>query len=848
MIIVLAHKNPDFDALASMAALQKLYPEAHLVVEGELAERVKDFAALAKDQIQYYRLKDLDINTIEKIFLVDTHELKRAVSNQKILAQLEKAEIEVFDHHPAADLPEKSAVGLIEPVGACTTLLVEKIMEKDLYLSVFEATLLALGIYEDTGSLLFESTTPRDVFCAAYLLEKGAELSVIGEYINQPLTREQLALYHQISQNGFTERINGLDIYFAYGETEEYLGGLASLANKIGQLENADAWFLIVKMADRVFLVGRTRGDKLAVNKVLAAFGGAGHYRAAAASLKNGKIEDILFRLQEKIRQAVKRPSLVKDIMSFPVKTVSPETKIEEVQVKLLKYGHTGFPVVDNNRLVGIISRRDTDKAVKHGLEHAPVKGFMTKDVVTVKADVEWEEAHQIMVREDIGRVPVIENGRIVGIISRSDILRMMYKSVVPTSERLTQARSLALRDDIIGLFNELPEKLQQIIYIVHKLASELDYKVYLVGGFVRDLLLRVPTQDLDLTVEGESINFAEYLSKKLDCQKLTVHEQFKTATILLADGTHIDIARTRSEHYAYPGSLPEIEESQLRDDLFRRDFTINAMAINLTEQFWGELIDYYGGLRDLQQGEIRYLHNLSFIDDPTRIIRAVRFSGRYGFELAKITEDAIPIALEQNVFAELSAERFTEELLLVYNESKYQEMIKKLVDKEIFYYWFNNTYSWNCNENDTESWSLQKRWLVSLKEMNESEIEEILSKLKLNKDLSRLTYEYLKVRAKLKTNLKTLIEIDQVLRYTDKVLIDVLFCHPEFKDELEKYQNALLDMDMKISGKTIMELGIEEGPLVGSILEEIRQAWLEGKVNASTEYSFVLRVVRRYL
>lgn len=836
MKIILSHRYLDFDALASMVAIQKIYSDAILVIEGKYSSFVQDFLALTKEHIPYYGLKDIDITKVHKIILVDTYELNRAISNKGIVERLKDVELEIIDHHPYSSSDKRNIT--IEMVGACTTIIVEKIMHKGLRLSSFEATLMALGIYDDTGSLLFENTTSRDLLAAAYLIEQGAQLGVIAEYLRKPLTKEQMDLFQQLLDNGITEDFEKIPVYISHAECPEYFGGLALLAHRIGEIESADIWFIVVKMANRVYIVGRSRGPGFPVNKVVQCFGGSGHEKAASAVLKDGNISSVINRLKVEILKRLEKPSLVKDIMSFPVKTVFPDTTMEEISKVLLKYGHTGVPVVENNTLVGVISRRDVDKALKHGLRHAPVKGFMTKEVVSVSPDQSWEEVQEIMVLHDIGRLPVVENGRLVGIVSRSDVLRLVYGSAVPTTSELVRERSLARREDILVLISQLPFEMQKLLKTIREVALSLNYQVYLVGGFVRDLLLKTPTTDLDIVVEGNGLVLAERLSQKLDSPKLTLHKTFGTARLIMSNGTHIDIAGSRREDYEYPGALPTVEESNLKDDLFRRDFTINAMALCLDNNRFGEIIDYYGGFRDLQQREIRFLHNLSFIDDPTRILRAIRFAERYEFKLAKVTRDAIFTAIEAQVFTKISSERFTEELLLIYNESNYLIMGKKLIEYGIFRSWFKIDFSWNFSmqREEVEQWSLDKRWLVSVMNIDNHGISNILEQLRLNKPLHKITLEYLNLREELKITISHLDKIDELLLNVPKVLIDVLSYHEEFAQAIKEYIIALSGVSMRVTGSELIELGFEEGPMIGRILREIRNLWLIGKIRTLDE------------
>ncbi len=845
MEIILAHRQLDFDALASMVAAQKLYPHSVIVMEGKPSQYVQDFLALTKDQIPFKPGADIPLEDVTRVILVDTHDLKRVGSVGEKAAGLD-IPVVVYDHHPYAG-PLQPGMQ-IEAVGACTTLLVEKIASLSLQLSPFEATLLALGIYDDTGSLLFESTTVRDVRAVAFLLEQGAQLGVVAENLSRPLSDDQKALLQKVLDNGHTESFKAISVYLSFAECEDYIGGLALIAHRVGELEGPETWFLVVKMENRVYFVGRSRTRGLPVHQIAAAFGGSGHEKAAAATIKGMNIEAVLVKLRQEIAKHVEEPFLVSDIMSHPVKTVPPETKLGDVEQLLLRYGHTGVPVVDGARLVGIISRRDVEKALKHGLGHAPVKGFMATQVVTVDANAPWDVAQRLMVQHDIGRLPVVENGCIVGIVSRSDVLRRIHGSAVPIEPVLARERSRAVREDILGLLGRLPEGVRQLLEAARETAGEQGVLVYAVGGFVRDLLLLSATQDLDFVVEGNGPQFAEALVQRLGEGELTVHPQFGTASILFEDGTHLDVATTRWEYYDYPGALPQVEVSSLQDDLFRRDFTINAMAICLVPGDYGELVDYYGGVRDLQQGEIRLLHQLSFVEDPTRILRAVRFAERYHFHLAKETLEALATALENKVFEKLSRERFTEELLLIYGEERYLAMLAMLEKTEVLEAWFGTRYPWNLAVDGKRTLQgRSERWVCSLRQFDFQAAVEVLAQLRLPRGLREDTFLYFRLRQELAGRSDSIVELDQKLAKVARWLIECLSTEPSLAEPLLAYLQALAQMDMAVDGKVLQRVGVKEGVLIGRILSRIRQGWLTGEVqNRGEEERLMAYLIQR--
>jgi tRNA nucleotidyltransferase (CCA-adding enzyme) len=352
------------------------------------------------------------------------------------------------------------------------------------------------------------------------------------------------------------------------------------------------------------------------------------------------------------------------------VRTIDEETPIIEASRRMERTGHTAFPVVDDKgELVGIISRKDLDKAGHHGLGHAPVKGFMSRNLISVGADSTLQEIQSLMTENAIGRVPVLEGKKPVGIVTRKDVIRALHGSEylhgLPSSGKTPEYS----RSELVEMIQRsLPGDVQALLRSISKEAEAGGYKVFLVGGVVRDLLLGFPNLDLDIVVEGDGIEFARLLSKELK-GRVRSHRKFGTAVVILPTGRRIDVATARTEFYEHPAALPTVEVSSIRQDLFRRDFTINAMAIALAGESFGELLDYFGGLRDLERRHIRILHNLSFVEDPTRIFRAVRFEQRYGFLLERQTEMLARRAVDMEIVGKLTNARVRDELVDIFSE-----------------------------------------------------------------------------------------------------------------------------------------------------------------------------------
>ncbi|HEY9797494.1 MAG TPA: CBS domain-containing protein, partial [Leptolyngbyaceae cyanobacterium] len=323
------------------------------------------------------------------------------------------------------------------------------------------------------------------------------------------------------------------------------------------------------------------------------------------------------------------------------------------------------------------VSRRDIDLALHHGFGHAPVKGYMTKNLKTITPQTSLPEIESLMVTYDIGRLPVLEDSQLVGIVTRTDVLRQLHQAKgtgdweLGIGENFCPLPITNHQSLILNLRNRLAPPLGELLTKAAQEAQQRGWHLYLVGGAVRDLLLAdeaetLLLEDIDLVVDGfhrsadvgAGVTLAQALQKIYPNARLEVHGSFQTAALLwhndpVLDSLWLDIATARTEFYPYPAANPEVEASSIRQDLYRRDFTINALAARLTATRGGELplLDFFGGVLDLRSRQIRVLHANSFIEDPTRIYRAVRFAVRLGFQIEPQTEAYIRYAIESGVY-----------------------------------------------------------------------------------------------------------------------------------------------------------------------------------------------------
>jgi tRNA nucleotidyltransferase (CCA-adding enzyme) len=683
MYLILCHTTADFDALGAAVGLSRLIPGSRIVLTGGCHPTVKDFLALHRDEYPLIERRSVNPKQIRGIAVVDTQSRDRVGKAAQWFDLPHVTDITVYDHHQDAHLDIPAKWTQIESVGATTTLIVEKLCQLQQegshqdakskpFLTPAQATVMALGIHVDTGSLTFDHATARDARALAWLMEEGASISTISEYVDPGLSPQLQDLLTLALNNIQTETLSGYSIAWVLLNTENFVPGLSSLVSRLIDLIETDALLFGHSFGDteetKLTIIGRSRIPQTNLNDLFKPLGGGGHATAASLMCRDRHPQETLTQLVEQLKVQIPHPPSARELMSSPVQTIRPETTVGEAHRILLRYGHSGLSVVDTgDQLVGIISRRDIDIALHHGFSHAPVKGYMTPQLKTITPDTLLPEIEALMVTYDIGRLPVLENNQLVGIVTRTDVLRELHR--IGQAKNHSETSISPLISCPIKMREHLTPPLQQLLEVAAKLAQTRGWQLYLVGGAVRDLLLAesddiLTLTDIDLVVDGHhlsadrdaGVELAKALQKLYPGSRLDIHGEFKTAALLwhkdpIFHSLWIDIATARTEFYPYPAANPEVEASSIRQDLYRRDFTINAFAVRLSEPRFGEILDFFGGLSDLQARQIRVLHPNSFIEDPTRIYRAVRFAVRLGFHLESQTKEYIRHAIDSGVY-----------------------------------------------------------------------------------------------------------------------------------------------------------------------------------------------------
>lgn len=877
MRILLTHEQADFDALASLMGAWLLDETALAILPHRMNRNVCAFLNLYGVELPFVERRDLPVEPVESVTLVDTQ------SMVSIRGVGPDTPVHVIDHHAhRGNLPEHWVV-TTEETGAATTLLVEALRDQNEGLSTLHATLLLLGIYEDTGSLTYTRTTSRDLQAAAFLLDEGASLSIAVDYLNHPLSLEQQAIYEQLRANIRTDTIHGHTILIACGDAGEMDEELSTITHKLRDLLDPDALFTLVKTKNGIQFIARSTSDHIDVAEIAAHFGGGGHERAAAGLIRERSLDDVLTELQKILPEHVRPAITVSQIMSRDPQLIPADTPVEEIARRMQRYGYEGFPVVRDGKLIGLLNRREVDRAMAHKLPRTAAS-LMEAGEVTVQPDDSIDHLRQVMTETGWGQIPVIqpETGAILGIVTRTDLL----KTLAP-EPRLPGHLNLADQ-----LEASIPSTHLALLKSVAGVAHGLHLPVYIVGGFVRDLILNRPSLDFDIVVEGDAISLARALVQRYG-GRLTSHGRFGTAKWFLREARieyppsnlknvvagskfnypagpnleFLDLISARTEFYTHPTALPTVERGSIKLDLHRRDFTINTLALRLDGHHYGDLYDYWGGLDDLRKGQIRVLHSISFVDDPTRMLRAARFEQRFGFKIEDRTLQLLCEALP--LMHRVSGDRIRHELDHMIDEEGAERMLARLAGLGLLAViypdltwdeWLNKMVATMKTEIEPlPEWHIPKHWG---RHPSHRMIVYALWFIRLGPERARLVMDRLKLAAIIAEDIIQACKLWQAL----PALMDahsqppsVVVTHLDGLSPLALYTVFLATSDHKVkellhtyvshwqklrpvtTGDALRARGVPPGPVYARILTDLRNAWLDGDITTADQEGALL-------
>ncbi len=832
--IIATHANTDFDAFASMLAVRHLYPGSVVCLSGALNRNVRELCRLYADELELVDATRLKLDHVKRLIVVEAASASRLGELEPLALDVDVEKV-VFDHH-AGDSPDwvKSDSVVLSDDGALTTTLVGILAEREIAVTALEATIFALGIHEDTGSLTYPSTTQRDADALSWCLRHGARQELLESYLHTPLSAEERELLDALIAGLETHELAGLTVLVAAISWPRYVEGVSNLAHKVVDLTDCRALVLLVEMDRRVFCVTRSRSHAFDAAAAAGALGGGGHEQAASAIFR-GDLAEARGRLFDALPGAVQEPSRARDVMSRPARTVSPSDTVARAMTLCQRYGQSGVLVVDDGRLVGSVGREDLDRAIGHGLSHAPVKGIMSGRVLTAAPDASLVELQRMLAGSDEGRIAIVEGDGVAGVVTGRDVLRALGEAAEPARET-----SESIASELRAL-----ERLQPVFAAISA-ASEGVEGVYLVGGTVRDVLIGEEGFDVDIVVEGDAIALARRVARELG-GRTREHEKFGTAVVVFGDGERVDVVTARTEFYDAPAALPAVEHASIREDLFRRDFTVNAMAASLKTEDFGRLVDPFGGRADLAAKTVRVLHNLSFIEDPTRIFRAIRYENRYGFRMDEHTARLARSCVEMGLVGDLSSARLRDELTALLEEGEVAHSLPRLAelgaasaihphlaaDDEAVRVFDRARELARELDIGVPDWRLGLAVLA--RRMSASEVSDWLDRLKVRRRDADLIAAAVAAGPRIAARLRGEPPApSEIVTMAEQFAPDAPLFALALDDSplLRRYFEELRHVRLDVAGAELAELGLGESPRVGEILAELRRRKLDGELD----------------
>ena len=875
--IITTHINADFDALASLIAAKKLYPDATIVFPGSQEKNLRIFFLHSASYLfNFAKIKQIDFDRIKRLILVDTRQKNRIGKFAELVGKKD-VEIHIYDHHPDSEDDIHGKTEFIQKMGATTSLLAEIIRERGIPITSDEATIMCLGIHEDTGSFTFSSTRPEDYRAAAWLAEQGANHNLVADMLTREFSAEQVWLLNDLTKSATTRIINGVEVVVSKVIREDYIGDFAVLVHKFMEMENLNVIFALAQMEDKIYMVARSRVEDVNVAEIALTFGGGGHPEAASATIKNKTLSQVERSLQALLRSRINPQKMAKSMMSSPVIHISPQETIKDAAIIMTQYNINVLIVIDeSDNLKGYITRQIVEKAVSFDLGQIQVKEYMNIKFSFVSPDASLKEVQELIIRNKLRILPVVEDKKVVGVITRTDLLNILVGGpVIPDflydskhASHFMKKKNMATK-----LKERLPRRIINLFKDFGNVADMMGYNAYLVGGLVRDISLKHENLDVDIVIEGDGIRFAHEFAERHEV-RVRSHRKFGTAVLIFPDDFKVDVATARMEYYKSPAAPPTVEMSSLRMDLFRRDFTINSLAIRLNKRHYGTLVDYFGGQKDIKDKVIRVLHNLSFVEDPTRVLRAIRFEQRFDFRIGKLTLALMKNAVNINCFKELSGRRLFLELKLLLMEQEPLRSIERMNELDFLQFispeikvtkrlkelleeirgvtsWFNLLYL----EEPCEPWKVYWHGLTSsldakaldqiAKRMQMEDLESrkmISQRLKVNSALEKLN----RLKGDKNYELYTLLS-----QYDTDVLLYMMakINKENIKRLISNYFTKLKGTKVMLNGKDLKGMGFQPGPLYKEIFDSLLEARLTSLISTKKdEVRFVKETFDRHL
>jgi tRNA nucleotidyltransferase (CCA-adding enzyme) len=427
--IAFGHTNTDFDCLGSLILVKNLFPGFRLIKSNRVHPSAQNMCDYYEYFFDFISARDISEEKIDNIVVVDTRTAAR-VSEYFSCVKNSNPSIRVFDHHNTEICDIPGAVLKEGCFGANATLLGKMAMAEGITLGSEEATIALTAIYADTGRLIYENVTRDDYEVSAWLLDMGAALRLVKNFLETVTEDDQIDVLGRLAPEACT--IQGNVILLSYLELEANVAGLAAVVEKIMDVRSPDAYFAVFSIpSDKtVLLIARSQSRKIDLQALLSIYGGGGHQLAASARITGRGGREFFEEFKSRLEHSLEPAARATDIMTKNVFTIHETTSLLDASMFLERVDYTGVPVVDKEGGVsGFISLRDIMKGREHGKMQAPVKAYMSKPAISVGSMATMREIERIFHKEKIGHLPILEGGKLMGIVTRWDYLQFQKQN-----------------------------------------------------------------------------------------------------------------------------------------------------------------------------------------------------------------------------------------------------------------------------------------------------------------------------------------------------------------------------------------------------------------------------------
>ncbi|MDD3313232.1 CBS domain-containing protein, partial [Pseudodesulfovibrio sp.] len=478
--VITSHANADFDALASMVAASKIYPGAVLIFPGSQEKNLRHFFIESTTYLFNFKsFKDIDPSSVELLVVTDTRQRLR-IPHVRPLLDNPGLRIHLYDHHPDTDDDLAAEKTVLRNWGSTTTILVDLMRRQDVALSPEEATLLGLGIYEDTGSFGFNSTVQQDFEAAGWLKGQGMDTELISDVLSQDLSAEQITHLGELLQNAGTYDIHGVDVVITELSTDRFVPDFALLVHKLVDMENIKVVFALGRMADRIHVVARSRNPDVNVGRICSSMGGGGHAVAASATIKDKTLAEVRDDLFALLYSQINPEIVVDGLMSRPPVVIEANKTMSQAVELMTRYGLKDVPVVAPGTMhcVGIMGHKTADKALTHRLGDVPLDEYMSRKFDTVEVKTDLYRVMEIILGNRQRLLPVVDGEDLVGVITRTDLVHLLVEEParMPSSLLSGQRRE---RNIASMVANRLPLDMIELLKTAGALGDDLGWEVY---------------------------------------------------------------------------------------------------------------------------------------------------------------------------------------------------------------------------------------------------------------------------------------------------------------------------------------------------------------------------------